>query len=182
MKTLAIDTNAHNEHEAERWSELFFAIYNDTERAFSLERFQAAFFKLPDQSKLTLARKFKLLGLNSNSEEISSENLQEALNELAIFDAGETAFSVNALIEYLNEMQNRVISTSSFRKEWNIDIRDLNLSTRATNALTRSGMKTLNDLFSKNYTKILNIRNLGKKSMEEEIIPLFTKYGVRMNY
>lgn len=51
-----------------------------------------------------------------------------------------------------------------YEKKWfNVDIRDMNLDSRVTNALMRSHLKTLNDVmdFIEEGNKPIDIRNLG---------------------
>jgi len=47
------------------------------------------------------------------------------------------------------------------------DIEDLNLSVRSFNCLRRYGIVTVGDLVQKSESEIMNLRNFGKKSLEE---------------
>jgi len=49
----------------------------------------------------------------------------------------------------------------------NKDIEDLNLSVRSFNCLRRYGIVTVGDLVQKSEDEIMNLRNFGKKSLEE---------------
>lgn len=49
----------------------------------------------------------------------------------------------------------------------NKDIEDLNLSVRSFNCLRRYGIETVGDLVQKTEEEIMNLRNFGKKSLEE---------------
>jgi len=47
------------------------------------------------------------------------------------------------------------------------DIEDLNLSVRSFNCLRRYGIVTVGDLVQKTEEEIMNLRNFGKKSLDE---------------
>lgn len=177
MKSLAIDTTKQNKDEAERWTKLFLAIYNSSNVTFYLKDLKEAVSKLPRELELILVQNFELFGANEFSKEITPQKLSEALEALSLLDAGETAYSTFAKINHLTQKQNNVILHNDYFEEWNVEIQDLNLSTRIKNALVWNGIKTLNDLFSTPYQNIVRIRNIGKKSLEEEILPLFKEHG-----
>lgn len=178
MKSLAIDTTIQNQKESEKWTNFFLAIFNDKNIAFCMEDLKRAVQKLSREHELALIQKFNLFELDEVSDNVNPEIVSEALFELYHLDAGETAYSVNAKIEYLQDLQNKAISDSTFYEEWNIDIKTLNISVRSKNGLVRSGIKTLNDLFSTRLYDLERIRNIGRKCLDEEILPLFKKYGV----
>ena len=50
-----------------------------------------------------------------------------------------------------------------------ITIEELDLSVRTYNCLKRAGINTVKDLYEKTYEDMLEVRNLGKKSLEEVI-------------
>ena len=50
---------------------------------------------------------------------------------------------------------------------YNVDIDVLDLSARSYNALTRAGIKTINDLMNKSYQQLSCIPNIGTKSLYE---------------
>lgn len=178
MKSLAIDTTIENQKEAEKWTKLFLAIFNDKNIAFCLKDLKNAIQQLPRDLERALIQKFNLFELDEVSDNVNPEIISNALLELYLLDAGKTAYSVNAKIEHLQDLQNKVISDSSFYEEWNIDIKTLNISVRSKNGLVRSGIKTLNDLFSTRLYDLERIRNIGRKCLDEEILPLFKEYGV----
>ena len=178
MKSLAIDTTIENQVEAEKWTKLFLAIFNDKNLAFSLEDLKKAIQKLSREQELALIQKFNLFELDEVLDDVDPKIVSKALFELYHLDTGETAYSVNAKIEHLQDLQNKVVFNSTFYEEWNIDINTLDVSARTKNGLARSGIITLNDLFSTRLYDLERIRNIGTKSLNEEIIPLFKKYGV----
>lgn len=175
--SLAIDTNTNNKTEAERWSKLFIAIYNSSNMAFCLEDLKKTFSQLPQNYQLILAKKFKLFEVDESLEQINRIEFYSALKMLKLMDEGKDAFSVNAKIAYLQKLQQNAIQNSNFHEEWDIEITDLNLSVRAINALSRAGIKTLNDLFSRTLDSISHIRNVGEKMIKDEILPLYKKYN-----
>ena len=50
-----------------------------------------------------------------------------------------------------------------------ITLEELDLSVRSYNCLKRAGINTVKDLSEKTYEDMLEVRNLGKKSLEEVI-------------
>ena len=49
----------------------------------------------------------------------------------------------------------------------NITLEEMELSVRAYNCMKRGGCNTVADIISKTHTELMNIRNLGRKSLEE---------------
>ena len=54
-------------------------------------------------------------------------------------------------------------------KVLNITLEELDLSVRSYNCLKRAGINTVKDLSEKTYEDMLEVRNLGKKSLDEVI-------------
>ena len=61
----------------------------------------------------------------------------------------------------------------------NHSVRELELSIRSENSLMRGGIHTIGDLLQKSRDDLLNIRNLGKKSLTE-IEKKITKAGLTL--
>ena len=84
----------------------------------------------------------------------------------------------------LNEVKaNEVIHDNELRKKYApADIADMDLSVRSYNCLSRAGIKTVKQLAELSYYDLTNIRNLGKKCIEE-IKERLKEYGyeIRMN-
>jgi DNA-directed RNA polymerase subunit alpha len=53
------------------------------------------------------------------------------------------------------------------QEEINKDIEDLNFSVRSFNCLRRYGIVSVGDLIQKTEEEIMNLRNFGKKSLDE---------------
>lgn len=135
------------------------------ELGLSTERFRCilnkALRKLRFKWKLFLYGEDKvneLKQLNQNIDNINKE-IEEKRKELDI------------LIALSNE-QDRLLSKAKIENDSkkNITIEELNLSSRAYNALHRAKIDTVGDLLKLNYTKLCNIRSLGLKSIDEIIM------------
>ena len=90
------------------------------------------------------------------------------------------ALAAKILIEHLNIVTNlseiadmtgimNAKQEDSKMKKLETSIDDLDFSVRAYNCLKRAGVNTLGDLTSKSELEMMKIRNLGKKSLKEEI-------------
>ena len=64
-------------------------------------------------------------------------------------------------------------------KPEDITLEELELSVRSYNCLKRAGMNTLHDVAEMTFDELCNVRNLGKKSIDE-ICAVLTKYGIRL--
>ncbi|UWD34315.1 DNA-directed RNA polymerase subunit alpha [Mesomycoplasma molare] len=64
-------------------------------------------------------------------------------------------------------------------KDKSIDINDLNLTVRSLNALRRAGFKTVSDLEKIDEEELSNVKNLGKKSVQE-IIQKLQERGISL--
>ena len=73
-------------------------------------------------------------------------------------DLSETAKNTQIMIEKEENKKERVLETS---------IEDLELSVRSFNCLKRAGISTVEDLTNKSEADMMNVRNLGKKSLDE---------------
>lgn len=61
----------------------------------------------------------------------------------------------------------------------NYDIRDLDLSVRATNCLIRSNIRTIKELSKKSVSDLLKVRNLGRKCVKE-IIEQLEQFDIKL--
>ena len=64
-------------------------------------------------------------------------------------------------------------------KPENIPLEELELSVRSYNCLKRAGKNTLRELSEMTFEELCNVRNLGKRSIDE-ICAVLTKYGIRL--
>ena len=64
-------------------------------------------------------------------------------------------------------------------KPENIPLEELELSVRSYNCLKRAGMNTLREVSEMTFYELCNMRNLGKKSVDE-ICAVLTKYGITL--
>lgn len=64
-------------------------------------------------------------------------------------------------------------------KPEDIPLEELGLSVRSYNCLKRAGMNTLHDVAEMTFDELCNVRNLGKRSIDE-ICAALTKYGIRL--
>lgn len=95
----------------------------------------------------------------------------QSRNERELWDIEEkTATAFETLIDYEHSEseENNPSEKEEISINLDIEINDLNLSVRATNALTRAKIKTIRDLinFSKSNT-ISDLRNVGEKTVKE---------------
>lgn len=128
----------------------------------SIERFRCilnkAIKKLKINWRLFLYGEDKvneLKELNKNILEIKKEieGKQKELDTLIVISSEHDRLLAKAKIE--NDERKKII------------IEQLNLSSRTYNALRRAGLYTVGDILKLNYVKINNVRNLGKKSIDE---------------
>ena len=61
----------------------------------------------------------------------------------------------------------------------NIPLEELELSVRSYNCLKRAGMNTLREVSEMTFYELCNVRNLGKRSIDE-ICAALTNYGIRL--
>ena len=61
---------------------------------------------------------------------------------------------------------------NSKEKVLEMTIEELDLSVRSFNCLKRAGINTVEDLIGKSEDKMMKVRNLGKKSLEEVVAKL----------
>ena len=64
-------------------------------------------------------------------------------------------------------------------KPEDITLEELELSVRSYNCLKRAGMNTLRDVAEMTFDELCNVRNLGKRSIDE-ICAALTNYGIRL--
>ena len=64
-------------------------------------------------------------------------------------------------------------------KPEDITLEELELSVRSYNCLKRAGMNTLHDVAEMTFDELCNVRNLGKRSIDE-ICAALTNYGIRL--
>ena len=64
-------------------------------------------------------------------------------------------------------------------KPENIPLEELELSVRSYNCLKRAGMNTLREVSEMTFYELCNVRNLGKKSVDE-ICAVLTKHGTTL--
>ena len=64
-------------------------------------------------------------------------------------------------------------------KPGNIPLEELELSVRSYNCLKRAGMNTLREVSEMTFYELCNVRNLGKKSVDE-ICAVLTKHGITL--
>ena len=64
-------------------------------------------------------------------------------------------------------------------KPEDITLEELGLSVRSYNCLKRAGMNTLHDVAEMTFDELCNVRNLGKRSIDE-ICAALTNFGIRL--
>lgn len=71
---------------------------------------------------------------------------------------------------------------TEYRSDWGLgmeDITELELSVRSLNCLKRAGVRTLGDLAKLTKEKLMKMRNMGRKSVDE-IIAMLKQYGIEL--
>lgn len=93
----------------------------------------------------------------------------------------QTIVSPDSIAVKLNEESKDVleISEATFKSGQVMSIVDMNLSTRLTNALLRSGIDDLSKLNGMSEDEVANIRGLGSKS-HLELLDIIKKYGINL--
>nr|YP_009370274.1 DNA-directed RNA polymerase subunit alpha [Bulboplastis apyrenoidosa]ARO90763.1 DNA-directed RNA polymerase subunit alpha [Bulboplastis apyrenoidosa] len=117
--------------------------------------------------------------------EIERESLQELI--LEIWTNGSIS-PEKALIKASDALTQLFYSLKSLedlnicKKEniSNIGIEELNLSARSYNCLKRANIHYLSDLLEYSHESLLEIKNLGKKSVEEVIEVLNKRFGINL--
>lgn len=83
---------------------------------------------------------------------------------LSLFiDLSDDAKNVEIMIEKEEGQKEKVLETT---------IEELDLSVRSYNCLKRAGINTVQDLITRSESDMMNVRNLGRKSLEEVIAKL----------
>lgn len=106
----------------------------------------------------------------------AADEIQDLKNRLALLEAENDILRH----EITNQVPNEDIE--SIVQERNVlltPIDDLDLSIRAHNCLLRAGIKTLGDIRNRTIVDLMNIRNLGRKSLEE-ILAVANSYGIKI--
>ena len=101
----------------------------------------------------------------------TAKEAQEALGEAKYTQARALLDNVDALQAGINELLEAAI-TCHAEGILDIDIDDLELSIRSYNCLKRAGIKTVQELISRNPEDLRGVRNLGQKSYEEILAKL----------
>jgi len=149
----------------------------------------------------------KLIGVDDISQEEKIE-LQDLIDEIWNSELSfQHSKSVDQYIgeEELNKYTERFYKIDRIRQEWYLDedkykisveemaehgleniedlskinIQHLNFSVRTYNCLNRAGINTLKDLTNKTYEEIIELRNLGSRSVDE-IMSTINKLGVTL--
>ena len=100
---------------------------------------------------------------------LAAKVLSEHLN--LIIDLSENAQKAEVMIEKEDNAQAKVL-------EMNID--ELELSMRSYNCLKRAGINTVEELTNRTPEDMMNVRNLGRKSLEEVLAKL-KELGLQLN-
>ena len=65
-------------------------------------------------------------------------------------------------------------------KTLEMTIEELDFSVRTYNCLKRAGIYTVRDLTERTYEQMVKVRNLGEKSLEEEVIQKLASLGLSL--
>ncbi len=109
---------------------------------------------------------------------VSADILNQLTNHLA--DLTEQMLSGNEVTVALNQKQKlaQTVSSQSVSKP-ELRVNDLNLSTRLTNALVKSGYDDLNKLEGLTEEELSNIRGMGSKSFTE-LLDILKKHSIKL--
>lgn len=88
--------------------------------------------------------------------------------------------SVSRLNDELDALVEASKETNDHNPLFSIEIKEMNLTTRAYNALYRNGIRTVGDLTKLSIEDIMRLRNCGKVSAMEIVNALENKYGIKM--
>ena len=109
---------------------------------------------------------------------VAADILKELTNHLS--DLTEQMLSGNEVTVALNQKQKlaQTVSSQSVAKP-ELRVNDLNLSTRLTNALVKSGYDDLNKLEGLTEEELSNIRGMGSKSFTE-LLDILKKHSIKL--
>ncbi len=109
---------------------------------------------------------------------VAADILKELTNHLS--DLTEQMLSGNEVTVALNQKQKlaQTVSSQSVSKP-ELRVNDLNLSTRLTNALVKSGYDDLNKLEGLTEEELSNIRGMGSKSFTE-LLDILKKHSIKL--
>ena len=100
---------------------------------------------------------------------LAAKVLSEHLN--SFIDLSEKAKNVEVLVEKENNDKSKALEMS---------IEELELSVRSFNCLKRAGINTVEELIDKTPEDMMNVRNLGRKSLEE-VLGKLKELGLSLN-
>ena len=117
--------------------------------------------QITDYDKLTLDVYTNATLQPDEAVSLAAKVLSEHLN--LFIDLSENAKTAEVMIEKEDDEKEKVL-------EMNID--ELELSVRSYNCLKRAGINTVEELTNKTSEEMMNVRNLGRKSLEEVLAKL----------
>jgi DNA-directed RNA polymerase subunit alpha len=125
--------------------------------------------KITDYDKLTLDVYTNGALAPDEAVSLAAKVLSEHLN--LFIDLSENAKTAEVMVEKEDNEKEKVL-------EMNID--ELELSVRSYNCLKRAGINTVEELINKTPEEMMNVRNLGRKSLEEVLAKL-KELGLELN-
>ena len=105
-----------------------------------------------------------------NSLYLSAKLLKDIYSHMVHFEAGEPGYAEEHFMDPELEKLEKLL---------NMDVRDLELTVRASNCLTAAKIETIGELVSRPESEMLKYRNFGKKSLDE-IKVLLGKYDLHL--
>ena len=125
---------------------------------------QSSFGLCNEEQSLVLRER---LGINKENKPLMINEISDKLNQDETYIQTiqrDACFNIIMYARhlYMNKLKNKICLTSNIN-----DLKELHLSTRTYNALTRCGIKTINDLVNYTTTQIKMFRNLGGRSFDE---------------
>ena len=122
-------------------------------------------------------------GLRRNYDELQAEynekieNLKDEIRRIEDISKGLQAGK--ALADFSSELDELGISGKHSIYSWNIE--ELDLSIRPYNCLKRAGVNTVGELMECSVERLMKMRNMGRKSLDE-IIKKIGEHGLKLRY
>lgn len=179
-KNLAIDAYPENFTECVRYSSLVRTLVGN--QTFILSKLKIAMNDLSEEEQTALDMKFNLSGCWKDNElpkSFSFKNYRRAMRNLVDISKKYFFFTID-YIDYLEDLNNSVLSSELTPTISMTKISDSPFSKRIKNALLLQGIFTIGELSHYTIAEISRFRGLGETSQKEIKRVLKTIYGINL--
>lgn len=109
----------------------------------------------------------------------AADKIQDLQNQLELLKAENDILRREITFRPDEDVNEKIASIVQEQNVLSTPIIDLDFSVRTYNCLLRAGIKTLGDIRNRTIVDLMNIRNLGRKSLEE-ILATANSYGIKI--